>query len=217
VALGLMPESALLNDVNPHVINLYRWLKRGLRTRLAMTNDAAAYYRCRQRFNELIRGSRADTAEAAALFYYLNRTGYNGLCRFNRQGGFNVPFGRYRTVEYRTDFREYRAAFSGFEFTSLDFERLEIRPDDFIYADPPYDVPFTQYAQGGFGWEAQERTAEWLARHPGPVVASNQWTDRIEALYRRLGFSIAALTAPRLISCTGDRSPARELLATRNI
>ena len=141
VALGLMPQSALLNDVNPHVINLYRWLKRGLRTRLAMANDAAAYYRCRQRFNELIRGSRADTAEAAALFYYLNRTGYNGLCRFNRQGGFNVPFGRYRTVEYRTDFREYRAAFSGFEFTSLDFERLEVRSEDFIYADPPYRCP----------------------------------------------------------------------------
>ena len=73
VALGLMPASALLNDINPHVINFYRWLKHGLTTRLAMTNDAATYYRCRQRFNALIRGSRANSAEAAKI---MDRAGW---------------------------------------------------------------------------------------------------------------------------------------------
>src|ERR1051325_507902 len=77
VTLGLMPERALLNDVNPHVINFYRWLQRGLRTDLTMVNQEQAYYRHRARFDALLTADQADTAEAAALFYYLNRTGYN--------------------------------------------------------------------------------------------------------------------------------------------
>ena len=60
------------------------------------------------------------------------------------------------------------------------------------------------------------RAAEWLARHPGPVVLSNQATDRIVALYKKLGFELKFLQAPRMISCTGDRTPAREVLAIKN-
>ena len=86
VALGLMPSTALLNDVNPHVINLYRWLGRGLRITFAMKNESTSYYASRHRFNELLQAGDGGTAEAASLFYYLNRTGYNGLCRFNRTG-----------------------------------------------------------------------------------------------------------------------------------
>ncbi len=216
VALGLMPDSALLNDVNPHVINFYRWLKRGLRIALPMRNDPATFYAYRTRFNRLLRSRKADGPEAAALFYYLNRTGYNGLCRFNSSGEFNVPFGRYTRIDYRTDFGDYTRVFAPFEFASVDFEQLALAADDFIYADPPYDVAFTQYSRGGFGWEEQVRAAEWLARHPGPVVLSNQRTDRIEALYRKLGFRLLVLTGPRLISCTGDRTPAQEVLAIRN-
>ena len=92
-----------------------------------------------------------------------------------------------------------------------------MKPKDVIYADPPYDVEFRQYASEGFEWEAQERLAEWLARHPGPVVASNQATKRIVKLYRGLGFSLRFLEGPRFISRTGDRTPAREILATRNV
>lgn len=98
VATGLMPGRALLNDINPHVINFYEWLKRGLRISFAMTNDEAAFYRARDRFNALLQAGGDKTAEAAALFYYLNRTGYNGLCRFNGKGAFNVPFGSYTTI-----------------------------------------------------------------------------------------------------------------------
>jgi DNA adenine methylase len=86
-----------------------------------------------------------------------------------------------------------------------------------VYADPPYDVPFRQYAKDGFAWDAQVRTATWLAAHPGPVVLSNQATQRIVALYRGLGYHLTFLRAPRLISCTGNRAPAREVLATRNV
>ena len=217
MTLGLMPRNALLNDINPHVVNFYRWLKRGLRTKVVMRNDAETFYANRLRFNTLLRQGKADTAEAAALFYYLNRTGYNGLCRFNQQGEFNVPFGRYKHIDYRSDFTDYIRAFADFEFINTDFEALPLAPTDFVYADPPYDVEFRQYSRHGFEWDEQVRTAKWLTRHRGPVVLSNQATDRIVKLYRELGYRMTYLSAPRLISCTGDRTRAKEVLATRNL
>jgi DNA adenine methylase len=182
-----------------------------------MENEERLFYRNRDRFNEILRTEEAASAEAAALFYYLNRTGFNGLCRFNRQGAFNVPFGRYKRIAYTRDFSLYQQAFAGWEFTSGDIEEVCLEKGDFVYADPPYDVEFTHYAKGGFSWPDQERTAAWLARHQGPVVLVNQATDRIEALFRKLGYRIGFLDAPRRISCDGDRSPAREIIATRNV
>jgi DNA adenine methylase len=218
MTLGLGPGRALLNDINPHLIDFYRCLKRGLRTALPMRNDEDLYYAHRRRFNALVATGAAATGEKAALFYYLNRTGYNGLCRFNRKGGFNVPFGRYVRINYTSDFSPYRALFAGWEFRAGDFASLPLAPDDFVYADPPYDVEFTDYSREGFGWPDQVRVAEWLARHPGPVVLSNQATDRILDLYTTLGYSLKPrLDAPRRISCTGDRTPAREVLALRNL
>ncbi len=217
VTLGLRPRRALLNDVNPHLVNFYRQLRAGLKTSIRMQNEQAAYYRRRVRFNALLAAGKGNTPEAAALFYYLNRTGYNGLCRFNGSGGFNVPFGRYAKITYTRDFTGYAGVFAKWEFTCSDFEQIRLDPNDFIYADPPYDVEFTHYSQGGFGWDDQIRTAEWLARHPGPVVLSNQATGRVVELYLRLGYALTFLSAPRLISCTGDRTPAKEVLAVRNL
>lgn len=99
----------------------------------------------------------------------------------------------------------------------MSFDSLELESDDFVYADPPYDVEFTQYSKGGFSWEDQVRTAEWLSKHTGPVILSNQATPRIAKLYRKLKFKLRYLDAPRRISCTGDRSPAKEILALRNL
>jgi len=217
VALGLRPRRALLNDVNPHLVNFYGWLKRGLTTDLVMRNAERPFYRHRARFNRLLSTGREKTAEAAALFYYLNRTGYNGLCRFNRRGEFNVPFGRYRTIGYTRDFSDYARVFEDWEFTSRDFETLSLDRTDFVYADPPYDVEFTSYSKDGFSWDDQVRSAEWLARHRGPVILVNQATERIVDLYTALGYGLSYLPAPRMISCTGDRTPVKEVLATRNL
>jgi DNA adenine methylase len=217
VTLGLMPERALLNDINPHVVNFYQWLKKGLVIKLPMKKSEARYYTYREHFNRLLETDQGESIDAASLFYYLNRTGYNGLCRFNSSGQFNVPYGQYKTINYRTDFLEFKSVFANWEFTNTDFDRIPLVPDDFVYADPPYDVEFTAYSKGGFGWEEQERTARLLAKHPGPVVLSNQATNRIKELYSDLGYKLTELKAPRRISCTGDRSPAPEVLAIRNL
>jgi DNA adenine methylase len=217
VALGLQPDQALLNDVNPHLINFYQWLKQGLVLDIELANAEALFYSQRERFNRLIREGNGQSQEAAALFYYLNRTCFNGLCRFNQKGEFNVPFGSYKRINYTEDFSAYSEVLAQWEFTCQDFEQLTVAEDDFIYADPPYDVEFRQYSKDGFPWEDQVRLAAWLVKHPGPVVLSNQATDRIVGLYKDLGFDVRYLDAPRRISCTGDRTPAHEVLAIRNI
>ncbi|WP_088890685.1 DNA adenine methylase [Leptolyngbya ohadii] len=217
VALGLQPRQAVLNDHNLHLINFYRCLQKGLQIDIPLENSEAYYYQCRDRFNYLIRAGEVDSLESAKLFYFMNRTGYNGLCRFNSTNQFNVPFGRYKTINYTRDFTPYTATLKNWQFTSSDFAAIPLLPDDFIYSDPPYDVKFTRYSAQDFKWEDQVRLAEWLAAHKGPVVASNQATDRILDLYTALGFEIMLLDAPRRISCTGDRTPAKEVLAYRGI
>jgi DNA adenine methylase len=211
VTLGLSPDKALVNDTNEHLVNFYRWLQKGLVIDIPMENDEKLFYALRKKFNVLI------TKEAACIFYYLNRTGYNGLCRFNSSGEFNVPFGSYKKIGYVRDFTAYKPLLKSWTFTNTDFEDVPLEPSDFVYADPPYDVEFTSYSKGGFSWDDQVRGAEWLARHKGSVVLVNQSTPRIEELYRRLKYDVWFLDAPRRISCNGDRTPAKEILATRNL
>jgi DNA adenine methylase len=236
VALGLQPQVALLNDANKHVVNFYRCLQKGLTNSLPMLNDAEQYLAYRSTFNQLatsIEGNReseetSDQTQAlragheseetsdqtqALLFYYLNRTGFNGLCRFNNKGEFNVPFGRYKTITYSPDFLEYRDLLRRWEFSCGDFAQMPLQDNDLIYADPPYDRVFTKYSQQDFTWEDQERLAEWLAQHPGRVVVSNQANDRIIDLYKKLGFRAEKIEAPRRIACNGNRKPAIEMLA----
>ncbi len=217
VALGLQPEKALLNDVNFAVINFYQQIQQGLILDIALDNDEAAYYHNRTEFNRLNQSGGSENI-VAQLFYYLNRTGYNGLCRFNKSGGYNVPFGRYKTINYQTDFTPYQSVLSAWQFSNQDFSELDVDENDFIYADPPYDVAFHHYAQQGFDWQDQVRLAHWLAEHKGPVVLSNQATPRIIKLYKELDFKLRYLDAPRRISCKANgRKSIKEVMATRGI
>ena len=213
ISLGLMPSKALLNDTNPHLINFYRWLQKGLKIEIELKNEADYYYQCRSRFNSLIREDLANRKEAAELFYFLNKQGFNGLCRFNNKGEYNVPFGRYKRINAKQELTDYASNIKDWNFTCGDFSEIAIESGDLIYADPPYDVEFTKYSQKDFVWSDQVRLARWLSSLPVTVVASNQATERIIDLYEELGFELEFLDAPRKIACNGDRKPAKEILA----
>lgn len=222
VPLGLESKNVLMCDVNPHLMNLYMHLRNGLvkeesLDHIKFENDADTYYKNRTAFNELANSKHFWTTEGALLFYYLNKTCFNGLCRFNRGGEFNVPFGKYKIINYRVDFRIYQDVMTTWQLMCGDFESLPIESDDFIYADPPYDVEFTSFAQRDFTWSDQLRLANWLANHKGPAVVSNQATDRIIKLYQSHQFEIYTLPGPRRISANGDRAPAQEMLAVKRI
>lgn len=99
LSLALEFEAYFLNDTNGDLIELYRVLKNEKQAFIDYAysfftpenNQDSRFYELREQFN----GSK-NTEERAALFIYLNRHAFNGLCRYNSKGGFNVPFGKYR-------------------------------------------------------------------------------------------------------------------------
>jgi DNA adenine methylase len=216
-AFGLRPRRALLNDVNAPLINFYRWVKKGLVTSIPMKNEAQMFKEHRDAFNLEASNGGARTKRSAELFYYLNRTAYNGLYRTSRKTGFNVPFGKHGNITYVRDFTAYKPVMAEWELRVGDFAQVPIRKGDFVYADPPYDEGYTLYSRNGFSWDDQVRLVEWLNDHSGPVVISNRATERIIKLYVEAGFEPHYLDAPRRISCNGDRRRVREIVATKGL
>jgi DNA adenine methylase len=221
VALGLSPKKALLNDANRHLINFHRHVQSGLTIDIEMQNDEKFFYERRIEFNQLIVDGKCQTNRAAQLWYYLNRTDYNGLSRFsggkrlNKPEKFNAPFGDYKKINYATDFLQFKEVLKNWEFTSGDFATLKLDDEDFIYADPPYYDTFTKYCVDDFSWEDQIRLVEYLSAHPGKVIASNLASPKILDLYSSCGFTVETIQAANRISCTGDRTPMQEMFATK--
>jgi DNA adenine methylase len=218
--MAIAPDCALLNDCWQPIINLYQQIQNGLKP-VDFQGTKQRYYLARAEFNSRLGEA---TPEMANLLYEILRTGFNGLVRTNSKGELNVPFGKPAKGEhkYLSDFSEYCAAFANWEFTNLDFEKVAIAPDDFLYADPPYD-PVTASGKSfnyssGFNWDDQVRLAHFLASKSNPVVASNHATDRIIELYSDLGFQITTFHKTRAINCKGEgrKVGVIEMLATKN-
>jgi len=212
--LGVVPERAILSDINPHLIALYKSVANGMKNEQWWENSKEQFEEIKSHFNS------QNVPNNPALFYYLNRTCFNGLCRFNLKGEFNVGYGNYKKPKLDHDFSLYQEAFKGWTF--LNFDYIEMLSSffspraKFIYADPPYDDGFTSYS-GSFTWNDQVSLATKLASLNCPVVASNKATDRIVDLYQGLGFDIEFIDVRRRIACNGDRTSAKEILATRNL
>jgi DNA adenine methylase len=184
------------------------------------TNVSTRYYALREEFNRTRHSRRR-----AALFLYLNRHCYNGLCRYNGSGGFNSPFGRYRRPYFpELEMRGFIAKAQSARFMHAGFEESMAlaRRGDVVYCDPPYTplsrtAHFTDYHTGGFGWEDQQRLAQLaqrLASRGIQVVISNHDTVATRVLYSALGARIEGFKVRRTISCNARRrDQVGELLA----
>lgn len=220
-------KNYLLNDINPDLINLYNLLKAQPEavihdTRQFFTpehNQEAQYYALREEFN-----GTSDEYYRAILFVYLNRHGYNGLCRYSLGGKFNVPFGRYKKPYFPAAEMQYFAEKAQrATFTCLSFEKVfsRARKGNVIYCDPPYapiskTAAFTSYSAPSFGMEAQSTLATLAtkaSRKRGiPVLISNHDLPTIRQLYGHAAFT--ELTVKRSISQKGNmRKPVAEILA----
>jgi len=162
VAFNLAPNDALLCDANPHLINFYTALNEGTISanhiraylmhegKLLREKGEDHYYFIRERFND---------AHDPLDFLFLNRAGFNGMIRFNRKGGFNIPFCRkperfapaYVTkivnqAEYVSKLFQRKC----FEFKHQDFSKTieEATSEDMIYCDPPYIDRYADYYNG---------------------------------------------------------------------
>lgn len=216
----------LLTDANEDLINLYQHLQTEGEAFIAYcrplfspeNNDEEKYYAFRTKFN-----ATKNLREKSALFIYLNRHCYNGLCRYNSKGIFNVPFGRYKKPYFpeKEMLFFYQKAQSA-EFLHLDFHQVmeNCNQDDVVYCDPPYaplseTANFTAYHKLDFGILQQKQLAEQanlLAAKGITVVISNHDTDFVRAIYSTA--DLQPLTVQRFISCNGSkRKKANEILA----
>ncbi len=219
-------ENYILADINCDLINLYISLQSEGAQFIVdareyfsdKTNTEKKYYFFRNKFN-----SSADKYEKALLFLYLNRHCYNGLCRYNQSGIFNVPFGKYKAPyfpekELHLFYVKSKSAIFKCESFLDTFKR--VKKNSAVYCDPPY-VPlsdtsnFTSYSTSGFTLIQQEALAIQARKtaHSGiPVLISNHDTSFVRKVYK--GAKFTTLTARRRISCnTSKRGNAKEILA----
>lgn len=178
------------------------------------------FYKLRDEFNTI-----KNSAQKSALFLYLNRHGFNGLCRYNSQGIFNVPFGRYVTPYFPiNEMQQFLHKSPKAQFIHDDFRRtFELaQHGDVIYCDPPY-VPIAKsrafsYTNKKFEESDQIELAE-LARETAakgiPVIISNHDTEFTRHHYQKA--EIRSLRVSRVISCHASmRHPVNELIAIFN-
>lgn len=218
---------AILGDMNPHLVNAYEVVRDEVD---ALIHKLLQYKE--QHCEEFYYDVRdvifdGDDVTRAANFIYLNKTGYNGLYRVNRDGGYNVPFGRHKNPGiFEPDnlracsqaLQGVRVMANGFQVTVEQAER-----GDFVYFDPPYvpvggEADFTSYTADGFTLQDQARLRDCaleLKKRGVFVLLSNSDTPQVRQLYRHkdFGFEMRRIEAKRAINSSVDkRGPVGELL-----
>lgn len=226
LSLALEFDAYLLNDTNPDLITLFQTLKNEKQAFIDYVrqyftgdhNQENHFYALREQFNH-----SDNLTERAALFIYLNRHAFNGLCRYNSKGQFNVPFGRYRAPYFpEKEMQAFIQKSSRIEIQCGDFQTAlqKAGDDDTIYCDPPY-VPlsatasFTAYSKDSFNLDEQSRlaiAAQETANQSQGVLISNHDTELTRELYRNA--QLAMVSVQRNIAASGSsRQKVGELLA----
>jgi DNA adenine methylase len=213
---------AVLSDANRELVDVYLAVKHDIDPLIAALRKHAARH-SEEHYYEVRERSPRSLVERAARVIYLNKTGYNGLYRVNRSGGFNVPYGRYKkpNVCDEPNLRAAHAALARASVEVADFEKVcgRAKRGDAVYLDPPY-VPlsktasFTAYDRHPFGMEEQRRLAAAfgeLTDRGVVALLSNSSTPETNELYA--GFRSERIGVARAINSRGTaRGPVEELL-----
>ena len=165
VFLHLMPKNAIINDFNEELINAYKLLSNYENTS-KLLDRIDKYYEPNKFDKEFYYNERRleyeDKINSAARFIYLNKRCFNGLYRVNQKNKFNVPFGKYKTIQFykKSNIELINKYFesNNIKIFNLDYikliDEINFTSNDFIYLDPPYkpnqDIGFTQYTKSDF-------------------------------------------------------------------
>ena len=209
----LAPNAALINDINSRLVNFYSAVRENFDslkaelTRLELTyrsnqmeyeqikmkdksrhvenKNEALYYLLRDMYNGIIEKKYLD----ATLYYFINKTSYSGMLRFNSKGEFNVPFGRYKNFNTQLVSEEHSGLLKRTEITNEDYSEIFNRctVNDFVFLDPPYDCIFTDYGnieQNGFTEDNHRRLAQDFRNIESRSLMVIGKTPLTEELYR---------------------------------
>ena len=192
VYFNLNPEKAVISDVHSELIDLYKCISEGKAKEIYefmenSPNDEATYYNIRD--NMVMN----DALDIAKRFYYQRKTCFRGMLRYNKDKKFNIPFGRYKTINYTEILNEdYKTLLNRTEIYNEKFEVIFEKYNDetnFMFLDPPYDSEFTDYGYCQFGKEEQLKLASLFKTTKIKCLMIIGKTKYIEELYN--GYIVA--------------------------
>ena len=221
---ALQPENAIIADSNPELINMYRQVADNvdevIRYLKKYENTSEVFYEVRS-----LEWETLPQAEAAARTIFLNRTCFNGLYRVNKQGKFNVPYGKYKNPKICDEdgLRAASAALQKAEILCGDYLLVldhYAQPGDFVFLDPPY-LPiseysdFKRYTKEQFYEEDHIELAKIITRlheRGCHVVLTNSNHPLVHELYAP--FAIEVIQTKRHISCNGSTRKGEDVIVT---
>lgn len=222
---AIAPKRAILSDLNDHLIHCYEMVRDHPERvyyylkQLSCHDSEDNYYKIRKQYNK----SRYSIRQAAR-FIYLNKTSFNGIFRVNRNGDYNVPYGK-KPVPAFPNLADLRKASGLLRKVKLFPASYEIalngaQRNDFIYLDPPYPPlngtsNFTHYTKERFGEDEQIKVAnvaKTLDKNGCKVMISNASTRFIKELYG--GWRINIIPVTRWITCKSIKHKVDELIIT---
>ena len=221
VFFGTDFENAVINDKNTELINCYIQVRDHCEELIPMLDELQEnhseekYYELRSVFNLRKTSGELDVYDAA-LMMYLNKAGFNGMYRENKNGFFNIPSGHRKHVKlYEADnLREVAKKLKNVTILNGDFEAAieNAKEGDFVYFDSPYDDMFRDYQKGGFPREEHIRLAELckkLTEQNVYFLLSSSDSEFIRELYS--GFNVSTVEVTRMIRFRGNTTVVNEL------
>lgn len=249
----LKPKKAILADNNPNLINTFLVVKDNiglLKEQLSILDKIynnmeygkseerkKFYYKIRDEFN-LIKYHNGDLIASknltekiniASYFIFLNKSGYNGMYRENKNGKFNIPIGDYKYVNIYNEqtldncskiLNEANADIRCIDCFSL-LRELNSIPNILYYLDPPYYVcdesKFKSYTKDEFTNEHQIKLANILLNNHHSFFLSNSDCNEIRKLYPENKVDkIINFELNRTINGHGNRNKAKEVFIFKN-
>ena len=230
VTFELLPENALINDINAALINAYRqicdaphlFLSEINKLDTGMWEDGKEYYYyIRDKYNDKLMKSEYDE-ELAALFVFINKHCFNGLYRVNGKGLFNVPYNysRRASVDERS-IMEISEYLQNVKIQEGDFEAAcaTAGRGDFVFIDSPYaplnPTSFESYTKEGFDIESHKRLARYfdeLTARGCYCMLTNHNTELINALYGNKGYTIDVVGVKRMINSDATNRVGEEVI-----
>ena len=183
----LKPNKSAISDVHKELIDLYKSIKDGDKDKIWQfmnehPNDEETYYKVRDKM-------KVETSlDNAKRFYYLRKTCFRGMLRYNKKGKFNIPYGRYKTYNYELiKDKQYEDLLKNTDIYNESFEYLFDKYNDtsnFMFLDPPYDSEFTDYGYCSFGKEEHKKLAKCFKETNIRCLMIIGKTPFIEDLYK---------------------------------
>lgn len=230
VAFELLPEKALINDINKALINAYKQICDAPEAFLKTVNNLDAemwedgkkyYYSLREHYNDKLMKAEYDV-ELAALFVFINKHCFNGLYRVNGKGLFNVPYNNSRRVSVDEGaIRDISKYLQGITIIDGDFEEAckGAKKGDFIFIDSPYaplnPTSFESYTKEGFDIESHRRLArlyDELTERGCYCMLTNHNTELINGLYGNKGYTIDVVSVKRMINSDASNRVGEEVI-----